>query len=110
MYADANLTKDIRSLFGQAHEVAPNLIITGFGGLPDLGHHGLPLLLELGVNQADTHVLCHLIHWNELAGDGRHHNLAALLPSCPAPQSQLHVQVSIRLAMLPYESWSCLVQ
>lgn len=78
------LTKDVRSLARQAHEVATNLIIAGLGGLPDLGHHSLPLLLELGVNQADAHVLRHLVHWDELSCDGGHHNLAGLLCSYPA--------------------------
>lgn len=77
-------TKNIGSLARQAHEIAPNLIIAGLGGFPDLGHHGLPLLLELGVNQADAHVLRHLVHRNELSCDGRHHHLAALLCSHPA--------------------------
>ncbi len=64
------LTKDIRTLASKANQVAPNLIIAGFGRLSDLGHHGFTLLLELGINQADAHVLCHLIHRNELTSDG----------------------------------------
>ncbi len=68
--AGLRLTKDIRTLASKANQVAPNLIIAGFGGLSDLGHHGFPLLLELGINEADTHVLCHLIHRNKLTSDG----------------------------------------
>ena len=79
----AALTKDIWTLAGKTHKVAPNLIIAGFGGLSDLGHHGLALLLELGVNQADAHVLCHLVNRNELASDGRHGHFAGLLGPAP---------------------------
>ncbi len=93
-------TKDVRSLARQAHEVAPNLIITGLGGFPDLGHHSLPLLLELGVNQADAHVLCHLVHWNELSCDWGHHNLAGLLCSCPA-----HIIEFCRCVMVFLLTW-----
>lgn len=67
------LTEDVRPMPGQAEQVAPDLVIAGLGGLPDLGQHGVALLLPLGVDQADAHVLLHLGQWDELACDGRHH-------------------------------------
>eukprot|EP00955_Chlamydomonas_euryale_P008627 91860-Chlamydomonas_euryale.AAC.1 len=46
-------------------------------GVAQLGHHRLPLLLPARINQADAHVLSHLAHGDQLAGDGRHSILHA---------------------------------
>lgn len=67
------LTEDVRPMPGQAEQVAPDLVIAGLGGLPDLGQHGVALLLPLGVNQADAHVLLHLGQRDKLPSDGRYH-------------------------------------
>ena len=91
LFVVAGRTKDIWPLASQAHQVAANLVITGFSGLPNFGHHGLALLLELGVNQADSHVLRHLVNWNELSCDGGNHNLAVLRCSRPVHHQTLSV-------------------
>mmetsp|Transcript_14218 Transcript_14218/g.33640 ORF Transcript_14218/g.33640 Transcript_14218/m.33640 type:complete len:371 (-) Transcript_14218:844-1956(-) len=71
--------EDVGPGVGQDHDVPADLVVIGLCGSLDLGEHCLALVLPPRIDQADPHVLRHLVYGNELPGDGRHHVLGRVV-------------------------------